>query len=83
MAPRLENVENILNNGTVIEDWFSPVENSLKKVRYSDDILTTLKMNTFILQNCSRQINDSLILREYLQYLFHLDDERSTFPLAR
>ena len=83
MAPRLENVENALNNDTVLNDWFSPMEDALNKVRFSDEIFSTLKMNTFILQNCVRQINDSVIMREHLQSLFHLDEERSTFPLAR
>ena len=83
MESRLENMENTLNNETVLNDWFAPAEQVLENVRYSDEIFLTLKMNTFILQNCVRQINDSVILREHLQYLFHLDTERSTPPLAR
>jgi len=83
MTPRLKNLENTLNNGTVLNDWFLPAEQALETIRYSDKIFPTLKMNTFILQNCVRQINDSVILREHLQFLFHLDDGRSTLPLAR
>lgn len=83
MTLRLKNLEKTLNDGTVLEDWFLPAQQALESVRYSDKIFPTLKMNTFIQQNCVRQINDSVILREHLQFLFHLDDERSTPPLAR
>ena len=83
MASRLESLETILMNKTVLNDWFTPAKEALEKVRYSDKIFSTLSMMTFILQNCVRQLNASEILREHLQNLFHLDEEATTIPLAR
>ena len=83
MKDRLKNIEEILSNNTVLNDWFSPLINSLERVRYSDKIFSTLSMETFILQNCVRQLNNCATQREHLQSLFHLDDEATLFPLAR
>jgi hypothetical protein len=83
MASRLKTLENMLTNNTVLDEWFTPAKNALKKIRYSDKIFTTLSMSTFILQNCVRQLNNCATLRDHLQHLFHLDDEATVIPLAR
>jgi hypothetical protein len=83
MKSRLKNLETILTNNTVLTDWFAPLQAALDKVRFSDNIFTTLSMKMFILQNCVRQINNSATLREHLQHLFHLDDTATVIPLAK
>lgn len=83
MAARLEKIETILTNDTVLNDWFSPVRKALEKVRYSDKIFPILSMGTFILQNCVRQLNSCQTQREHLQDLLHLNEEALIAPLAR
>ena len=83
MTARVDKIEDILTNDTVLNDWFSPVREALDKVRFSDEIFSTLKMPMFILQNCVRQLNGCQVMREHIQSLFHLDAEASRVPLAK
>jgi len=50
MKKRLEDLELILTNDTVLNDWFSPMRKALSKVRFSDKIFPVLSMPMFILQ---------------------------------
>ena len=83
MSARLEKMENILTDNTVLDHWFSPVREALEKVRFSAKKFHTLSMPMFILQNCLRQLNASETLREHIQHLFHLDENAENVPLAR
>ena len=70
-------------DNTVLNHWFSPVRETLEKVRYSAKKFHTLSMPTFILQNCLRQLNACETLREHIQKLFHLNEDAESVPLAR
>ena len=83
MLARLDKLEAILMDNTVLNDWFSPFVGALEKVRYSNKKFPTLTTPMFILLNCIRQLNACTTLREHIQTLFHLDDEAITVPLAR
>jgi len=83
MIDRLNALEKMLTDNTVLNDWFTPVKTALEKVRYSEKKYHTLSMPTFILQNCVRQINTTESLRDHLQHLFHLDERATQLPLAR
>ena len=83
MIDRLNALEKMLTDNTVLNDWFTPVKAALEKVRYSEKKYHTLSMSTFILQNCVRQINTTESLRDHLQHLFHLDEQATQLPLAR
>ena len=83
MSDRLNKLEMILINNTVLENWFLPLENALKKVRFSDKKYPTLKSRMFLLINSVRQLNVSVTLREHIQKLFHIDEEAIKVPLAR
>lgn len=83
MPDRLKELEIILTNNTVLNDWFNPLEIALDKVRYSHKKYHAITMTTFILQNCVRQLNSTQSLRDHLQYLFHLNDDAIQVPLAR
>lgn len=83
MLGRLDRLEKILTDNTVLNDWFSPFADALEKVRYSTKRFPTLTMPLFIVLNCMRQLNACTTLREHIQTLFHLDDEAIKIPLAR
>lgn len=79
---RLNELEKIMTDHTVLEDWFTPARNAMEKIRESRKY-PTLSNQMFILLNCVRQITASNTLREHLQSLFHLDDDAFQMPLAR
>lgn len=83
MSERLDGLEKILMNNTVLENWFFPMKQALEKVRYSDKQYPTLNTAMFLLLNCVRQLNATATLREHIQRLFHIDDEATKVPLAR
>jgi len=82
MNGRLDDLETLLTNETVLEDWFTPAREALETIRPPRSY-PTLSNQTLILLNCVRQIISSLTLRDYLQNLFHLDEEAFKVPLAR
>ncbi len=82
MKGRLDDLEALLTNDTVLEDWFTPARDLLTKIRPTRDY-PVLANGTLIFLNCARQIVSSSTLRDYLQCLFHLDDEGFRVPLAR
>ena len=83
MKARLEKLQNLLTNNTVLENWFSPVVKALEKVRYPLKKFHTLSMPMHILQNCIRQLKAAETLREHLQDLFQVDDQAEIVPLAK
>ena len=82
MKGRLKDLEALLTNDTVLEDWFTPARDLLTKIRPTRNY-PVLSNETLIFLNCARQIVSSSTLRDYLQCLFHLDDEAFRVPLAR
>jgi len=76
-------IKQIFTNGTVLEEWFSPMAKILEKCRFSDAPFKALPMMPFILSGCLRQILASSSLREYVQTLFHLDTNQTLAPIAR
>lgn len=83
MKARLEKLQNILRDNTVLDNWFSPAMTALEKVRYSLKKYHTLSMPMHILQNCMRQLKATDTLREHLQDLFQVDDQAQIIPLAK
>ncbi len=83
MSKRLESLQAILRNNTVLSDWFLPMQKALDKVRYSRKQFSVLSAEFFILLGCLRQLQGTKILREQIQSLFDLDEKAETVPLAR
>ena len=61
---RLNDLENIMTNHTVLEDWFTPAREAMEKIRGLRNY-PTLSNQMFILLNCVRQITASNTLRDY------------------
>ena len=83
MSISLSDVMHQITQGTVFGDWFSPMEEALTKVRYSDKPFTTMSMSAFILFGGLRQVLAITTLREQAQHVFHLDTRADKMPLAR
>ena len=83
MSKRLDSLQTILLNNTVLSDWFLPMQKALDKVRYSRKQISVLSAEFFILLGCLRQMQGTNILREQIQSLFDLDEKAETVPLAR
>lgn len=83
MTKRLDTLQAILLNNTVLEEWFRPLQNALDKVRYSRKRFSTLTVEFFILLGCLRQLQGTQIMRDQIQALFDLDESSGQVPLAR
>ncbi len=83
MTKRLDALQAILLNNTVLEEWFHPLQNALDKVRYSRKRFSTLTVEFFILLGCLRQLQGTQIMRDQIQSLFDLDESSDQVPLAR
>ncbi len=83
MSKRLDTIQSILLNNTVLNQWFLPMQKALDKVRYSRQRFSVLSAEFFILLGCLRQLQGTKILREQIQSLFDLDESTETVPLAR
>ena len=84
MTPRrAEPLTQSLLNGTILDDWFQPMENALANVRFSDAIFQSLPMNSFLLLGGLRQLLSINSLREQTQTLFHLDCAADRIPVPR
>lgn len=83
MSKRLDSLQAILLNNTVLSDWFLPMQQALDKVRYSRQQFSVLSAECFILLGCLRQLQGTKTLREQIQSLFDLDEKAETVPLAR
>lgn len=83
MSKRLDTIQSILLNNTVLNEWFLPMQKALDKVRYSRQRFSVLSAEFFILLGCLRQLQGTKILREQIQSLFDLDESTETVPLAR
>lgn len=83
MLKRLDTLKTILLNDTVLEEWFSPMQKTLDKVRYSRKRFSTLTAEFFILLGCLRQLQGKKIMRDQIQSLFDTDEDSDKVPLAR
>ena len=83
MTKRLDSLQAILLNDTVLEEWFRPMQKALDKVRYSRKRFSTLTAEFFILLGCLRQLQGLKIMRDQIQALFDTDDYADKVPLAR
>ena len=83
MAKRLDSLQAILLNDTVLEEWFRPMQKALDTVRYSRERFFTLTAEFFILLGCLRQLQGLKIMRDQIQALFDTDDYADKVPLAR
>jgi len=83
MSKRLDALQSVLLNNTVLNEWFLPMQKVLDKVRYSRRRFSVLSADFFILLGCLRQLQGTKILREHVQLLFDLDESTETVPLAR
>ncbi len=83
MSKRLDSLQSVLLNDTVLNEWFLPLQKSLDKVRYSRQRFSTLSAEFFILLGCLRQLQGMKTLREQIQSLFDLDEYSEKVPLAR
>ena len=83
MSKRLDSLQTVLLNNTVLNDWFLPMQKALNKVRYSHQRFSTLSAEFFILLGCLRQLQGMKTLREQIQSLFDLDECSEKVPLAR
>ena len=83
MSKRLDALQAILMNNTVLNEWFLPMQKALDKVRYSRKQFSVLSADFFILLGYLRQLQGTKILREHIQSLFDLDEKAETVPLAR
>ena len=83
MPKRLDALQTVLMNSTVLNEWFIPMQKALDKVRYSRKQFSVLSADFFILLGCLRQLQGTKVLREQIQSLFDLDENAETVPLAR
>jgi hypothetical protein len=83
MTKRLNALQSVLLDNTVLKDWFLPIQKALDKVRYSRQRFSVLSADLFILLGCLRQLQGTKIMREQIQSLFDLDENAETVPLAR
>lgn len=83
MSKRLDSLQTILLTGTVLEEWFRPMQQALEKVRYSRKRFSTLTADFFILLGCLRQLQGKKIMRDQIQSLFDMDEDSDKAPLAR
>jgi len=83
MSKRLDSLQAILLTGTVLEEWFRPMQQALEKVRYSRERFSTLSVEFFILLGCLRQLQGKKIMRDQIQSLFDIDENSAKAPLAR
>jgi hypothetical protein len=83
MPHRTDALTQQLTNDTVLQDWFSPLQTALEKIRYSDAKFRALPMPAFCLLGCLRQLQALTSLREQVQTLFHFDEAATRPPLAR
>lgn len=72
-----------LTDKTVLGDWFSPLIDTLEKIRFSDKPFIALPMHAFILYGCMRQVQSLASLRDLVQTIFHSDGDNLGLPLAR
>lgn len=82
MENRLTPLIDTLTQETVLEQWFSPLQKMLDKVRYPEKVFGTLSMSAFLLLGCLRQLQSHNSLREQIQSLAHLS-HTNHLPLAR
>jgi hypothetical protein len=82
MKNRLTPLIDALTQETVLEQWFSPLQKALEKVRYPEKVFGTLSMPAFLLLGCLRQLQSHKSLREQIQSLAHLSHAHQ-LPLAR
>ena len=82
MKNRLVPLINTLTQETVLEQWFSPLQKALDKVRYPEKIFGTMSMSAFLLLGCLRHLQSHKSLREQIQSLAHLSHAHP-LPLAR
>ncbi len=82
MKNRLDSLINTLTHQTLLEQWFSPLQTALDKVRYREKIFNTLTMPAFLMLGCLRQLQSHHSLREQVQSLMHCDNSAIP-PLAR
>jgi len=80
---RSDSLTDSLLHETVLLDWFTPMENALEKVRYSDAIFQSLPMASFCLLGGLRQLLALDTLRERVQMLFHWQETAEQVPVAR
>lgn len=82
MKNRLASLIDCLTQDTVLEQWFSPMQTALDKVRYPEKVFGVLSMSSFLLLGGLRQLQSHRTLREQVQSLMHVDCD-SKPPLAR
>lgn len=82
MKNRLTSLIDTLTQDTVLEQWFSPMQKALDKVRYPEKVFNTLTMPFFLRLGCLRQLQLQSSLREQIQSLMNLDNAPKP-PLAR
>lgn len=80
---RAEPITHLLLNGTVLQEWFRPMEKCLHKVRYSDKVFQSLPMLSFIMTGGLRQLLSIQTLREQVQMLFNFDETARRIPVPR
>lgn len=80
--PELIQLEKKLFDNTLFSDFISPLTESFEKIRYNPKIYHTLSMPLFAALGCLRHIQGNVILREFIQSLYHLTDE-ARLPLPR
>jgi hypothetical protein len=83
MANRLDSLQAILLNDTVLVEWFRPMQKALDKVCYSRKRFSILTAEFFILLGCLRQLQGLKIMRDQIQFLFDTDEYADKVPLAR
>lgn len=83
MSKRLNTLQSILLDNTLLNEWFLPMTKALDKVRFSRQKYSALSAEFFILLGCLRQLQGTKILREQIQSLFDLDVSTDKVPLAR
>jgi len=56
MTKRLDALQSVLMDNTVLNEWFLPMQKALDKVRYSRERFSVLSAEFFILLGCLRQL---------------------------
>ncbi len=82
MSKRLDSLQATLLNNTVLNDWFSPMQKALDKVRYSRKQFSVLSAEFFILLGCLRQLQAPCV-RIVVASNFYLEEAKNESKIYR
>jgi hypothetical protein len=73
--PELKQLEQKLINDSIFSEFCAPLTESFEEIKYNPKIYNTLSMPLFSSLGCLRHLQGNIVLREFVQTLYHLTEE--------